>query len=80
MKEIVGAIINGKIITNNPKHIIAALEMKLLTRWLFRGELEFMAVLDLGPQWDRLAKGQTLFLMDKQGKPHEYIPGEAIKS
>jgi len=74
MKKIVAAIINHKIVTNDAKHMVAALELKLPIIWLHKGELEIMAACDLGPRWETLANSRTLFLMDGKGKPHAYNP------
>ncbi len=69
MKEIVAARI-GTVVTNNPRLIRAALELgRKDIEFLDRQRMQFMAAMDLGPRWERLAESPTLFLMDENGEP-----------
>lgn len=70
MQEVIGAQVD-KTITNDVSIILAGIKMNLPIRWLRRKEMEFMAMCDLGARWEQLAKSPTLFLLDKEGKPHE---------
>lgn len=69
MKEIVGARI-GTIITNDRSAIADAVERGTLTEFLDRPRMAFMAALDLGIRWEQMAKGPTLFCLDKDNHVH----------
>lgn len=60
MKEIVGAKI-GTMITNNPKTIAEAFDRGSVTEWLDRKSMQFMALMDLGCNWELMANGPILF-------------------
>ncbi len=68
MKEIVAAMI-GTIITTQPRQIMSAIELGLVKEFIDRDRMKFMAAFDLGPQWERLAKAPTLFIVDDNGEP-----------
>ena len=67
-KDIVAVMINGTTITNDRKKILAALELELPVGGIPREIFEFMAKLDLGPKWEALAKAETLFYLDDDGR------------
>lgn len=67
MKEIVAAQI-GTLVTNNPRTILEATEKNTISEFLDRKRMEFMAAMDLGERWQKLADGPTLFCMDEAGK------------
>ncbi len=69
MREIVGAKI-GTTITNNPQKISEAVKAEAVTEWLDRERMEFMAFMDSGERWERMASGPTLFCLDREGNPH----------
>jgi len=69
MKEIVGCRI-GNIITNNREIIINAVEQNAVTEYLDRQRMQFMAVMDLGRNWELMANGPTLFCIDNDGNPY----------
>ena len=73
MKEIVGARI-GNIITNNFQAIRDAAKAGIDMQFYDRLHMQFMSSCDLGINWDRMANGPTLFLIDKNGKPHKSDP------
>lgn len=64
MKDIVGIMTNEGIITNLPGDVILATREGRVKMFLDRKWMEFMAALDLGPQWTKLATGPTLFSVD----------------
>lgn len=68
MKEIVAAMV-GTFITNDPTHIASAIETNTLTEFLDRDRMKFMAALDLGEHWKKLASSRTLFCIDDAGNP-----------
>ena len=69
MREIVGAKINGSTITNNLANIAAASNAGRLNELYDRKQMQFMSDCDLGRNWDLMAEGPTLFLIDDQGNP-----------
>lgn len=69
MREVVGAQI-GNLITNNRQLIVDAYNSGDPVKLLFRGEMKFMADMDLGKHWENMASGPTLFRLDKDGAPH----------
>jgi hypothetical protein len=69
MQEIVGALINGRIVTNNMKNIAIAFQSGKLNQLYDRSQMKFMSKCDLGHNWDLMANGPTLFLIDDNGKP-----------
>ena len=69
MKEIVGAKI-GTRITNSLAAIKQASQDGTLSDLLDRKQMQFMASMDLGRNWEMMATGPTLFLIDDNGKPH----------
>jgi hypothetical protein len=69
MREIVGANINGGTITNRLENIVAAAKAGRLGEVYDRKRVQFMSDCDLGRNWDAMAKGPTLFLIDDAGKP-----------
>lgn len=84
MKEIVAAMIGTKI-TNNPRIIAEAVEHGTVTEFLDKRRMAFMAALDLGQNWQKLAEGPTFFCMDYEGNIYPpptkrgsvYEPGES---
>lgn len=74
--EIVGAVISGNIFTNDPVKIRGAAISGTITRFLPRDEMLFMSSFDLGMNWDNMARGKTLFILDNQGKP-QFVEGGA---
>lgn len=69
MKEIVGAII-GTNVTNDRKAIAQAVATETVTEFLDRARMQFMAQSDLGPHWEGMAQGPTLFCIDDKGEIH----------
>ena len=69
MKEIVGAMLGTKI-TNNPRLIAAAVEAGVVTEFIDRQRMRFMAACDLGQRWKRMADGPTFFCIDDEGNIH----------
>jgi hypothetical protein len=69
LTEIVGAKI-GTVITNDYKHIQTAARSGLEFELLDRGSMKFMAACGTGRNWDIMANGPTLFLVDENGVPH----------
>jgi len=63
MDEIVAAKI-GAIITNSPKQIAQAVLYDREIHWLTRQHMAFMAAMDLGIKWEKLADSRTLFIID----------------
>lgn len=63
MSDIVAARIHRPkdIITNDIKTIISAVELELPVEFLTRERMQFMAALDLGSQWEKLATAPTIF-------------------
>ena len=82
--EVVAAMImnSGKTITNDLKTILDAYEQGYDITWLTRQEMQFMAAADLGPNWDKLARGVAWFKFDgdecttPDGKAIEMVAGE----
>lgn len=70
MIEIVGAKINGSIITNSLTKIVEAAKVGMLHEVYDRKQMQFMSSCDLGRNWDLMANGPTLFLIGDDGKPH----------
>jgi hypothetical protein len=70
MNEIVGAKV-GTMITNIRANIIQGIEDKLPIQWLSRAHMRMMSECDLGLNWDKMANGPTLFLLDENGKPEQ---------
>jgi len=69
MKEIVGAMI-GSTITNDRKTIHDAVASgRTDIQFLDRRHMQFMANCDLGKNWEIMATGPTLFLVDNDGVP-----------
>ena len=68
VREIVAAKINGSRITNNMKDIIDAAKTGRVNEIFCRKQMKFMSGCDLGVNWDKLAKGETLFYL-VDGKP-----------
>lgn len=68
MHEIVGAMINGGTITNCLELIRAAAKEGRINRFYDREEMEFMAALDLGENWRKMASGPTLIYIDENSK------------
>ena len=66
MMEIVGAKI-GNTITNNRQIIIDAVDSNKKVQFLDRRHMEIMSACDLGENWDKMAKGETLFKIDDAG-------------
>ena len=64
MREIVGAICNMTV-TNNPKTILLALVENQSVRFLTKQEMGFMAAMDVGLNWEKMAVGPVLFVMDE---------------
>ncbi len=71
MKEIVGARI-GTLITNDRRTIADAVERNVVTEFLDRKRMRFMAAMDLGRNWELMANGQTLFCIDDDGNPQSH--------
>jgi len=69
MQEIVGAVINGTTVTNDPSEIAKAIENNRCNRLLDRRSMQFMSACDLGRNWDNLANSPTLFRIDDNGDP-----------
>lgn len=69
MREIVGAMINGSTITNSLPKIAEAAKAGRLGEVYDRKQMQFMSCCDLGRNWDLMASGPTLFLIDDDGKP-----------
>lgn len=69
MREIVGAKINGSTITNSLPKIVEAAKAGRLGEVYDRSQMQFMSSCDLGRNWDLMAEGPTLFLIDDQGNP-----------
>lgn len=65
IREIV-AIRSGSRITNNISEIISACHSSEPFDLLDRTHMKFMAALDLGERWEKLASGKTLFLLDTE--------------
>lgn len=70
MRKITAALIDGHIMTNSPKAIIAALKADRITDWIDQRRLQLMGSFDLGPQWKAAAKWPVLFQLDDDGKPY----------
>lgn len=68
MREIVGAKINGSTITNSLFEIIEAAKAGGLIEVYDRKQMQFMSSCDLGRNWDLMASGPTLFLIEDDGK------------
>lgn len=68
MKEIVAAKI-GSLITNDPRTIGSAIERNATMEFLDRQRMQFMAAMDLGTKWGKLANSKILFCIDDDGKP-----------
>ena len=75
MREIVGAMI-GTRITNNRLEIINSHNNGTVTEFLDRARMQFMAVMDLGANWELMANSPTLFCIDKNGQAHSKLNGE----
>lgn len=73
MKDIVGVMTNEDVITNLPGDVVLAIRDGRVKMLLDRKWMEFMAAFDLGPQWERLASGPTLFYVDWETK--QVTPG-----
>lgn len=69
MKEIIGAMVDGRFLTSDPRAIADAVETGRVTEWLDRRRMQFMAACDLGPKWGQLAESKTLFCLDDDGNP-----------
>ena len=69
MKEIVAAQV-GKYITTDVNAILAAYEDGNVVQFFDRKRMEFMASLNLGETWVRLANSRTLFCIDDNGAIH----------
>lgn len=67
MLEIVGAKINGNIITNVFSEIVAAAKRGADIEPLSRPHMKMMSSFDLGGNWDNMANGETLFLQKEDG-------------
>lgn len=68
MKEIVGAMV-GTIITNNFANIRDAYLSGRQVQLLDRKHMQLMAACDLGQNWEKMAAGPTLFVIDDDGNP-----------
>ena len=66
MDEVV-AIRAGNKITNSPKEIINIINSGADIELLVRQRMQLMAAFDLGINWNRLATGPTLFMVDDDG-------------
>lgn len=64
IKEIVGAKI-GDLITNNRERIVDALKADMDVQFLDKTHMQLMAALDLGTNWERMADGPILFLLEE---------------
>jgi len=65
--EIIGAKIktDGRVIITNDIHmLVSSAKLDLLVEPIRRDVVQFLSNLDLGPKWDALAKGATLFYWD----------------
>lgn len=69
MREIVAAKI-GTTITNDITRVIVAIQDKKISELYDRAQMEFMASCDLGENWNQLARGKTLFLIDSNNTIH----------
>ena len=69
MREIVGAKINGRTITNSLPKIVEAAKNGRLGEVYDRKQMQFMSCCDLGRDWDLMANGPTLFLIGDDGRP-----------
>ena len=74
MREIVGGKISGGTITNNFKLLIDASRSGRLVDVYDRRQMQFMASCDLGRNWELMASGPTLFVIDDDGNCH--MPNE----
>lgn len=63
-KDIVGILTHEGTITNLPGDVILAIREGQVKMFLDRKWMEFMADLDLGEHWTKLATGPTLFSVD----------------
>lgn len=67
MREIVGGKISGGTITNNFKLLVEASRSGRLVDVYDRRQMQFMASCDLGRNWELMASGPTLFVIDDGG-------------
>lgn len=79
MKEIVAFKI-GDYITNDPKEVVAAMDAGTPAEPLDRRHMQLMAALDLGIQWENLAKSRTLFRIDDAGELLPPVTGVDLAS
>ena len=84
MKDIVGVMTREGTITNLPGDVVLATREGQVKMFLDRKWMELMAALDLGPQWEKLASGPTLFSVDWETKEITpglitWAPGEIVK-
>ncbi len=70
MRDIVGAKINGGTVTNSLPKIVEAAKSGRLDDVYDRKQMQFMSCCDLGRNWELMAIGPTLFLIDDDGNPH----------
>ena len=66
MKQEIVALRFDTIITNDTQEIIKRLNRGDSYELLTRRRMQLMAAMDLGPRWEQLAKGRTLFLFDSE--------------
>lgn len=62
----VGALIEGKTITTDKKHIAFALKLGMSVFWISQWHANFMAEADLGQKWKDLAASPVI-LEDPEG-------------
>jgi hypothetical protein len=65
--EIVGLLINGSIISGFGALYAARANNCEIERIITRDIAHFMAGLDLGANWEQLAKAETILILDNKG-------------
>jgi hypothetical protein len=70
MREIVGANIDGTI-TNDVNAIMVALDYNLKIQFLDKAHMKIMSACDFGINWDKMANGPVLFILEGDGSVRE---------
>lgn len=67
--EVVAGLIDGVIITNDRRELIAALKSGRKVEWQAREKMRLMSDCGVGAGWDALADAPTLFWVGVNGEP-----------